>query len=337
MPSWRAPAPAAQRDGGAGVLHRGRVGVLGRQAVVDAQAHRARGVGELARDAIEGLDVADVPPAAVQPDQDAERLGRDGGPVGARPHATAVGDRDDHVLDACDLLHRPAELDGDLEVGRALGREVGGAELVLRGEGLDQGADLRVQAGAHALASAPGAGRDGRLDALGDRPPGESDLGVQQRGLAVGHVAVGQADAQDARDVAAAVVQALPDRRPEAAGQHALLDGDQQLVLGRQRAQQLGVERLGEAGVDHGDLEAALGQQVRRLQALLHAGAIADDRPPCRPRAGSRRARSRSARAPAASARRRPRRAGSAARPGRRRRSARCAACARASPRRAGP
>jgi hypothetical protein len=51
--------------------------VLGREPVVDAQAHRARRVGQLARDAVEGLDVADVPAAAVQPHEHAQGVGRD--------------------------------------------------------------------------------------------------------------------------------------------------------------------------------------------------------------------------------------------------------------------
>ena len=92
----------------------------------------------------------------MQPHEHAERLGGDGRPVGARPHAPALDVGDDHVLDARDLLHRPAELERGLQVGGALGLEVGRAGLVLAGErDLEQRADLRVQAGAHALASAP--------------------------------------------------------------------------------------------------------------------------------------------------------------------------------------
>ena len=144
------------RHRGARVLHGRGVGVLGRQAVVDAQAHRARGVGELARDAVEGLDVAHVPAAAVQPDEHAQGVGGDGRPVDACPDATALGVGDHDVLDARDLLHGPAELERGLQVGGALGLEVRGAGVaLLRGGGLDQRADLRVQAGAHALASAP--------------------------------------------------------------------------------------------------------------------------------------------------------------------------------------
>ena len=142
-------------DGGARVLHRRGIRMLGRQAVVDAQAHRSRGVGELARDAVEGLDVADVPAAAVQPHEHAERVGGHGRPVGARPQATALRVGDHDVLDARDLLDRPAELERHLQVRGALGLEVGRGGLVVGGERGDERADLRVDAGAHALASAP--------------------------------------------------------------------------------------------------------------------------------------------------------------------------------------
>ena len=64
------------------------------------------------------------------------------------------------------------------------------------------------------------------------RGPGEADLLVQQRGLAVRDVAVGQADAQDARRDAPASVSVSHTAAAEAAGEHALLDRDEQLVLG---------------------------------------------------------------------------------------------------------
>ena len=47
----------------------------------------------------------------------------------------------------------------------------------------------------------------------------------------------------------------LEHRGAEAAGQHVLLDRDDQVVADRQPLEQLGVERLGEAGVGDGRLE----------------------------------------------------------------------------------
>ena len=92
----------------------------------------------------------------MQPHEHAERLGRHGRPVGARPQPPALDVGDHDVLDPCDLLHRPAELERGLQVGGALGLEVGWPGLVRVDErDLDQRADLRVQVGAHALASAP--------------------------------------------------------------------------------------------------------------------------------------------------------------------------------------
>src|ERR1700678_308045 len=75
---------------------------------------------------------------------------------------------------------------------------------------------------------------DGGEHALGDTLAGEADLLVQERGLAVRDVAVGESDAHDPRAGSqAGVVERLPSRRAEAARQHALLNGHQQVVLGR--------------------------------------------------------------------------------------------------------
>ena len=49
-------------------------------------------------------------------------------------------------------------------------------------------------------------------------------------------------------------------------------------MLGGQLGEQPGVERLGEARVGDGDVEAVLGQQVGGAERLLHAAAVADDR-----------------------------------------------------------
>ena len=177
----------------------------------------------------------------------------------------------------------------------------------------------------------------GGLDALGDALGREADLVVQQRGRAVGDVAVGQADAQDPRREAA-VAQALPDGGAEAARQHALLDRHEQVVLGGELGQQPGVQRLGEAGVGDRDVEPALGEQIAAApSALPHAGAVADERDAlalAQDLAGADPDRLRLGRA---ARRRRPRRAGSGSPPGRRRGAAPCGACGRASPRRAAP
>ncbi len=78
---------------------------------------------------------------------------------------------------------------------------------------------------------------------------------MQQRGLAVRDVAIRQAHPQYSRDRRAGLVQGLPYSRAEAAGKYALLDGHEQIVLGRQLGDESGVDGLGEAGVGdrHGD------------------------------------------------------------------------------------
>ena len=66
-------------------------------------------------------------------------------------------------------------------------------------------------------------------------------------------VAVGKADPQDPGAVAiAGVLDVLEDAGAEAAGQDVLLDRDDEVVLGGEAFDQLGVERLGEAGVGDG-------------------------------------------------------------------------------------
>ncbi len=49
-------------------------------------------------------------------------------------------------------------------------------------------------------------------------------------------------------------------------------------MLGRELGEQRLVERLGEARVGDGDVEAALGEQVGGLERLLDAGAVAEQR-----------------------------------------------------------
>ena len=49
-------------------------------------------------------------------------------------------------------------------------------------------------------------------------------------------------------------------------------------MLRRELGEQPGVERLGEARVGDGHVEAALGEQLGRAERLLHARAVADDR-----------------------------------------------------------
>jgi hypothetical protein len=82
---------------------------------------------------------------------------------------------------------------------------------------------------------------------------------VQELRGAVGDVPVGQADAEDARSETT-LGKRLPDRAAEPAHEHALLDGDEQVVLGRELGEQAGVQRLGEAGVGDGDVEPAVGE-----------------------------------------------------------------------------
>ena len=157
--------------------------------------------------------------------------------------------------------------------------------------------------------------------ALGDRLAGEADLLVQQRGLAVGHVAVGQADAQDPRHRHAGVVERLPDgasrsRRP------ARPPRPSRAARARPRAGPAGRASIG--------LAKRASATVAVDPAARPAGR--PPRAPCRRRCRSRAARPASpsrrispvpisigARLAPAAARRRPRRAGSAARPGRRR------------------
>ena len=61
------------------------------------------------------------------------------------------------------------------------------------------------------------------------------------------------------------------------AADRALLDGDQHLVLARQAPDQVGVERLGEAGIGHRGGEALGGQILGRHQAFGEARAEAQD------------------------------------------------------------
>src|SRR5688500_4436407 len=91
------------------------------------------------------------------------------------------------------------------------------------------------------------------------------------------HEAVWQPDAEYPR-CGPAIREGLPDRGPEAAGEDALLDGDEQVVLGRELAHEAGVDRLREASVGDGHVVAVLGKQVRGLEGLAHAAAVADER-----------------------------------------------------------
>ena len=92
-------------------------------------------------------------------------------------------------------------------------------------------------------------------------------------------VAVGQADAQDARSEAR-VRQCLPDRRAEAAREHALLDGHQQLVLGGELRGEPGVDRLGEAGVGDGHGDPAGAEDLGRRQGLADSRAVGEQSDP---------------------------------------------------------
>src|SRR2546430_11624885 len=100
----------------------------------------------------------------------------------------------------------------------------------------------------------------GGLDPLRDSVGREADLLVQQRRRAVRHVPVWEADAQDPRHVAV-LREELPDRRAEAAREHAFLDGDDRVVLRGEPAEELGVEPPREACVSDGCVEPPVGRQ----------------------------------------------------------------------------
>ena len=90
----------------------------------------------------------------------------------------------------------------------------------------------------------------------------------------MGDVAVGKPDPQDPRRLAG-LGKRLPDARPEAAGQDALLDGDQQVVLGGEALEQGDVERLVAehdllVTVEEGVLAGGFGSGV--WEALSEAG-----------------------------------------------------------------
>ena len=74
---------------------------------------------------------------------------------------------------------------------------------------------------------------------------------MQQRGRAVRDIAIGQADAKQLNRQAV-VGQVLEHAGAESAGQHALFERDEQLVLGGELVDQLSVERLREARVGDG-------------------------------------------------------------------------------------
>src|SRR4051794_16600835 len=116
------------------------------------------------------------------------------------------------------------------------------------------------------------------LDALGDALAGVADLLVEKGGLAVRHVAVGEPDAQDAGRDGPGLRERLPHGGTEPAHQDALLHRYERVVLGRELGHEADVDWLGEARVCDRHVHAPLPQQIRRLQALLDAGAVADDR-----------------------------------------------------------
>ncbi len=151
------PRPRRPHDGGARVLQGRGVRMLGREAVVHRQAHVPGGVGDLARDPVEAVEIADAPAAAVEPDDGPGGVRRDGGPVRAGGDAPVVlGPGEHHVLHPGDLLDGAAELERRLQVGRALGLQPVGARR--RRRALDDRADLRMQLGqcaASASAEAP--------------------------------------------------------------------------------------------------------------------------------------------------------------------------------------
>ena len=103
---------------------------------------------------------------------------------------------------------------------------------------------------------------------------------VEQAGRSVRDVPVRQADAQKPGVRQAVTIgEQLRDGRAHAAGQHAVLDRDEQLVVVGQLADQLGVQRLGEARIRDGDAQPVrLRQPVGRRAGDRDARAVAQQR-----------------------------------------------------------
>ena len=174
---------------------------------------------------------------------------------------------------------------------------------------------------------------------LGDAFAGVSDLLVQQGRLAVGHVAVGQPDAQDARQRAPlsfSVSQTAEPKPPDSTPSSTVTSSSCSAASWAASPASIGLAKRASATV------ASMPRAASRSaasSALSDAAAVAEDgdaraRALAQDLAGADRDR---ASAAAATRRRSPRRAGSAGRRARRRSAARCAAGARAGPRRAGP
>ena len=188
-------------------------------------------------------------------------------PRGDRRRARRLGR---HERRRIDLQHAHARVRLGVAAAGEHGRERGDAEQRASGSRSSRrrvvtvgGRDAASRV-ADSLPTRPGDGAlaDRRQDPLGDARAGEADLLVEHRRRAVRHVAVGQADAQDARVDHVEVVERLPHAAAEAAREHALLDRHEQLVVGRELRHQRGVDRLGEARVGDRRVDAVLGQQV---------------------------------------------------------------------------
>src|SRR6266511_4827395 len=119
--------------------------------------------------------------------------------------------------------------------------------------------------------------------ALRDGLARKSDLLAQERRLAVGDVAVREADAHHPRPrlrLDEGVLEVLEDGGAEATGQDILLHGHDELVLPAQSLDELGVQGLGEAAIRDRHLEAVLTEDPGGAQGNLDAVAVAEESHP---------------------------------------------------------
>ena len=107
---------------------------------------------------------------------------------------------------------------------------------------------------------------------------GQPDLLAEQRRLAVGHVAVGQADAHHAGAAGVAVgervLEVLEDGGPEPARPDVVLDRHHELVLGREALDELRVERLRERPVGDREMQVVLGEDLGSVVCNLDPVAV---------------------------------------------------------------
>src|SRR6188474_3935782 len=88
-----------------------------------------------------------------------------------------------------------------------------------------------------------------RANACRNALPVETDMREQERGIAVIDERVGQTEMQDRHDNVPSR-ERFGNRAPRAAGNHALLDRDDRVVILHKTADEIDVDRLDEAHVD---------------------------------------------------------------------------------------